>query len=162
MVRVPSGSYAGRVTHAQAVYYALIPKQKRSMKQMKRITIAYWIITVLFGGFMLFSAIPDVMNSPDAIDFIKKLGYPLYFVPFIGVAKILGAAAILVPGLPRVKEWAYAGLIFDLVGAMYSVGCVYGAAAALPMLLLIAFGIASYLLYHRKVKMGKAPLETKA
>lgn len=50
----------------------------------------------------------------------KHLGYPPYLLPFIGVAKILGVIAVLVPGFPRLKEWAYAGLVFDLIGAFYS------------------------------------------
>jgi len=48
------------------------------------------------------------------------LGYPTYLLPFIGIAKILAAITVLVPGLPRLKEWAYAGLVFDLIGAFYS------------------------------------------
>src|SRR5262249_40927713 len=48
------------------------------------------------------------------------LGYPSYLLPFLGTAKILGVVAVLVPGFGRVKEWAYAGLLFDIVGAFYS------------------------------------------
>src|SRR4051812_4888129 len=88
---------------------------------MKKIKILYWTFTVLFAAAMIFSAIPDVQNTPEVIAFMTtKLGYPMYFAPFIGVAKLLGSIAILVPGFARVKEWAYAGLLFDLVGATYS------------------------------------------
>ena len=70
---------------------------------------------------MLFSSIPDVMATPEATKFMSgMLGYPAYFTPFIGVAKILGVIAILIPGFPRIKEWAYAGLAYDLIGAVYS------------------------------------------
>lgn len=48
------------------------------------------------------------------------LGYPIYFVKILGVAKLLGAAALLYPGLRRLKEWAFAGFTFDLLGAFYS------------------------------------------
>ena len=48
------------------------------------------------------------------------LGYPVYLLRFIGTAKVLGVAAVLVPGLPRLREWAYAGLVLDLTGALYS------------------------------------------
>jgi uncharacterized membrane protein YphA (DoxX/SURF4 family) len=51
---------------------------------------------------------------------VTALGYPAYLQHFLGVAKLLGGAVVLLPGLPRLKEWAYAGLTFDLVGATYS------------------------------------------
>ena len=92
---------------------------------MKRTKILYWIFTALFAFMMLSSAIPDVLSSPVAVKGMHEgLGYPLYFVPFIGVAKVFGVIAILVPGFSRIKEWAYAGLFFDLIGAAYSIASV--------------------------------------
>src|SRR6478735_3810081 len=89
---------------------------------MKKITILYWIFTSLFAAMMLMSAIPDIFANPIAVKGMHgDLGYPLYFIPFIGIAKALGVIAIVVPGYPRIKEWAYAGLTFDLIGAIYSV-----------------------------------------
>ena len=100
---------------------------------------------------MLFSSIPDIMMVPDAITFMNHLGYPNYFIPFIGVMKVLGIIAILVPGYPRIKEWAYAGLAYDLIGATYSVIAVEGfKASALFMLLPIVFIVISYMLYHKR------------
>lgn len=93
---------------------------------MKNITLFYWITTGLFSAFMLFTAIPDFIQQPEAVTFITALGYPGYIVPFLGVAKILGSIAILVPRYPRLKEWAYAGLFFDLIGATYSNIAVHG------------------------------------
>jgi len=87
---------------------------------MKKDKIIYWSCTGLFSAFMLFSAIPDIFMLKPAQEFIGHLGYPMYFVPFIGVAKLLGAIAILLPRLNKLKEWAYAGLTFDLIGAVYS------------------------------------------
>lgn len=117
---------------------------------MKRTKILYWIFTILFAGMMIFSAIPNVMKTKDAMDFIGHLGYPPYFVPFIGVAKLAGSMAILIPGFPRIKEWAYAGLLFDLVAAYYSV-IANGdpVAPASFILLVIALGIGSYIFYHK-------------
>lgn len=124
---------------------------------MKKINVFYWIITSLFGAFMLFSAIPDIMVAPDAVKFITDLGYPVYFIPFIGVAKTLGVIAILIPGYPRIKEWAYAGLFYDLIGATYSVICSAGfEASTLFMVLPFSFAIASYVLYHKKLKLNTA------
>jgi uncharacterized membrane protein YphA (DoxX/SURF4 family) len=70
---------------------------------------------------MIFSAIPDIMSTSEAIEIVTThFGYPAYFIPFIGVAKLLGAIAILIPGFPRVTEWAYAGIAFDLLSVAYS------------------------------------------
>jgi uncharacterized membrane protein YphA (DoxX/SURF4 family) len=119
------------------------------MKKTKKI---YWIITGLFAAFMLFTAIPDILVVPDAVKFMTNLGYPVYFIPFIGVAKVLGAIAIVIPGFPRIKEWAYAGLMFDLIGAMYSVSETMGISNGIPILLFIVVGFASYFFYHKKLK----------
>jgi uncharacterized membrane protein YphA (DoxX/SURF4 family) len=118
---------------------------------MKKISTWFWIITVLFSAFMLFSAVPDILSVPEAKSFMTHLGYPNYFTPFIGVAKLLGVIAILIPGYPRIKEWAYAGLCYDLIGATYSVGSTDGFKASLLFMLLpLGFLAASYMLYHKK------------
>jgi hypothetical protein len=121
---------------------------------MKKTNILYWIFTGLFGAFMLFSAIPDIMIVPQAVEFMTKLGYPYYFIPFIGVAKLLGVIAIVVPGYPRIKEWAYAGLFFDLIGATYSVMAIGSRPSEwIGMALPITIGILSYVYYHKRAKL---------
>jgi hypothetical protein len=121
---------------------------------MKKTNIFYWIFTGLFGFFMLFSAIPDMLSQPVAIEGMHNgLGYPIYFVPFIGVAKALGVLAILVPGFPRLKEWAYAGLFFDLIGATYSIFAVGNIPGVGFMLLPLALAIASYVFYTKRRKL---------
>jgi hypothetical protein len=80
----------------------------------------YWVVTGLMSTFMLMGAIPDLVESAQAAAAFSHLGYPAYLLRFIGTAKVLGVAAVLVPGLPRLREWAYAGLVFDLTGALYS------------------------------------------
>ena len=72
------------------------------------------------AALMLLSAVPDVLRVPDAMAVFERLGYPPYLLVFLGTAKVLGVAAVLAPGLPRLKEWAFAGLTFDLTGALYS------------------------------------------
>lgn len=117
---------------------------------MKKTNILYWIFTSLFAGFMIFSAIPDIMMVPEAVQMVHgQLGYPNYFLPFIGVAKVLGAIAILIPGFPRIKEWAYAGLVFDLLGATYSVIAI-GGEGWWFMILPLAVCAVSYTLYHKR------------
>ena len=120
---------------------------------MKKTNTIYWIITGLFAAFMLFSAIPDILILPDAVTFITHLGYPVYFVPFIGIAKLLGVIAIVIPGFPRIKEWAYAGLAFDLIGAVYSILSVEPfAPSILIMVLPIGFLFFSYFLFHKRIQ----------
>lgn len=82
--------------------------------------ILYWIVTGVMAAFITMSAIPDVLLIPEAVEIFKHLGYPEYLLPFIGIAKLLAVAAILAPGFSKLKEWAYAGLVFDLIGALYS------------------------------------------
>ena len=121
---------------------------------MKKVNITYWLITGLFAAFMLFSSIPDIMVTAESVTFMKNgLGYPIYIIPFLGVAKLLGVIAILIPGFPRIKEWAYAGLVFDLLGATYSVAAA-GNSHGMWMfnLLPLAFAAASYVLYHKKAQ----------
>jgi hypothetical protein len=88
---------------------------------MKKTKIAYWIFTGLLAASMLISSIPSILRLPSSVAMISTLlGYPAYIVPFLGVAKLLAAVVIIIPGFPRLKEWAYAGITFDLVGATYS------------------------------------------
>ncbi|MEJ7587755.1 MAG: DoxX family protein [Ferruginibacter sp.] len=121
---------------------------------MKKTKIIYWIFTSLFAILMAMSAIPDILSSPIAVKGMHEdLGYPLYFIPFIGVAKVLGVITILIPGYPRIKEWAYAGLVFDLLGATYSIiasGQPAGSWIFMALPLLLAAG--SYIFYHKKLK----------
>jgi hypothetical protein len=122
-------------------------------KKMKKTKALYWIITGLFSAFMLFSAIPDVISTADAVKFMNSLGYPNYIIPFLGIAKLLGIIAILIPGNSRIKEWAYAGLFFDLAGATYSVIVTDGfQLSVLFMLLPITFLFISYYLCYKKMK----------
>ncbi len=121
---------------------------------MKQTKILYWVFTLLFIAMMLFSAIPNAMVDDQSIEiFHKQMGYPIYFIPFIGWAKIMGCIALLIPAFPRIKEWAYAGLFFDLIGATYST-IALGTSIIYwwPMLLFIGMGVASYIFYHKKLK----------
>ena len=120
---------------------------------MKNNNVLYWIVTGIFSAFMLSTSVPDILLIPDAIKFITHLGYPLYFVVFIGIAKTLGSIAILIPGFPRIKEWAYAGLAFDLIAAVYSqIAVDHFQLGILFMLLPLSFEALSYYLYHKKLK----------
>jgi hypothetical protein len=120
---------------------------------MKTTNILYWIFTGLFAAFMLMSALPDIISHPVAVQGMHtELGYPLYFIPFIGVAKFLGVIAILVPGFHRLKEWAYAGFAFDLIGATYSIIAI-GKPDWIFMAIPLALLVTAYLLYHKRKRL---------
>lgn len=123
---------------------------------MKKTTTIYWVFTGLLAALMLMSSVPDIMVVPQAVTMVSNhLGYPHYIIPFLGVAKLLGVVAILVPGFGRLKEWAYAGFTFDLAGAMYSAIAVGDPASAwLPILIGCALIACSYIFYHKKKKAG--------
>ncbi|HRG38190.1 MAG TPA: DoxX family protein [Bacteroidia bacterium] len=86
----------------------------------KRNRIIYWIATVWLSLGMLSTGIVQLIQLKEEADMFAHLGYPLYFLTIIGVWKVLGVIAILVPKFPLVKEWAYAGFFFCMTGAVFS------------------------------------------
>jgi len=123
---------------------------------MKTIKIIYWICTVIICGLMLFSAVMTFIPNPQNAEMAKHIGYPDYIFKFLAVAKILAVIAILVPGYPRLKEWAYAGLFFDMLGATYSFFAIGDPVAAwAPIIVFIAILLGSYFTYHKKVAAAK-------
>jgi uncharacterized membrane protein YphA (DoxX/SURF4 family) len=120
---------------------------------MRKQVIIYWCFTGLLILLMGVGSIPNIMSSPGSVAVFEHLGYPAYLLPFLGVAKLLGVVAIVVPGYPRLKEWAYAGFMFDLSGAMYSTIAVGDASAELIVFVIGYVLIAgSYVYYHKLLK----------
>jgi uncharacterized membrane protein YphA (DoxX/SURF4 family) len=83
-------------------------------------TIGYWTTTGLLGFAFVAGGIMDLTHAPELVATLGQLGYPSYLATLLGTWKLLGAGAIVVPRLPRLKEWAYAGVAFDLTGAIFS------------------------------------------
>lgn len=127
-----------------------------TLSSSKRNTILFWVFTGLFSAVMLMSTIPNILSSQEWVDVFNQLGYPLYLLPFLGVAKLLGIIALLIPGFPRIKEWAYAGLFFDLTGAVYS-GLAVGGFDPLMLGMLVPFGLGtlSYIYHHKRLSQQK-------
>jgi hypothetical protein len=94
---------------------------------MKARMIEYWVCTILVVFFMLPGGIFYLMRAPQAVEGMRQLGIPLYVVVLLGVWKVLGSIAIVVPKFPLLKEWAYAGIFFDLTGAVVA-NAAHGAA----------------------------------
>lgn len=124
---------------------------------MKTTKILYWVFTILFAFVMFGSGVPALLKTADEVKGIHDgLGYPIYFIPFIGLAKMLGVVAILIPGYPRLKEWAYAGLTFDLIAATYSLYCVPdmpGGGSWYFMFIFLALAAAAYIYYRKKLAL---------
>ena len=129
------------------------------INKMKKTKIIYWTFTGLFTISILGSAIPSALSLSYAVDhFTKILGYPAYFLPFTGIAKLFGIVALYFPGMRRIKEWVYAGFVYDLTAAIYSGLCVGGAAGyLLPPFIALILLIGSYVWFHRLLKSREIP-----
>ena len=122
----------------------------------KTIKIIYWIVTILFALFMLFSGVSGAMQTEQGKEIMKHLGYPAYVNTIIGVAKILGAIALLQTKFRTIKEWAYAGFTIDFIGAgasFYFAGD--GILMALSTIPFFAVMFISYYLWKKVERMNK-------
>lgn len=118
---------------------------------MKNLNVYYWATTGLVLFFLVPGSIMNIMQTSDWVDVFNQLGYPTYLLPFLGVAKLSGCVVLLLPKYNRLKEWAYAGIFFDLVGAVYSNLTVNGFDPTM-IIMFIAIGavLASYWLWLKK------------
>lgn len=87
---------------------------------MKAKITGYRISTALVVLAMLSGGVADLMHPKTVVEGMARIGYPLYFLTILGLWKVLGGIALVWPGVPRLKEWAYAGIFFLLTGAAVS------------------------------------------
>ncbi len=92
----------------------------RNLPTGKAGKITYWLATIWLALGMSSSGVVQLLKVEAEIDFILKLGYPYYFLTLLGIWKILGVIAVLIPKFPLLKEWAYAGFFFMMSGALFS------------------------------------------
>jgi uncharacterized membrane protein YphA (DoxX/SURF4 family) len=112
---------------------------------MKQHFLTYWASTTLVCIAFAGSGFANLFHLPHVAADMARLGYPRYFSTILGAWKLLGALAVLVPRLPRLKEWAYAGMMFDLTGAALSRGVAGdGLAGIAPPLFVAALVVASW------------------
>lgn len=129
----------------------------------KHLRLAYWSMTLLFALPQAWSAVQYLIEAPRMAETLSALGYPLYFMKILGVAKLLGIAAILYGRLPRLKEWAYAGFTFDTLGAFLShVAMGDSLLIACVPLLFCAVQLASYFLWKQLERAPESPLAGRA
>ena len=123
---------------------------------MKAKAIGYWVTTALLviGGGA--GGVAQLAHRPENIEALRGLGYPAYVATIIGAWKIFGAVVVALPGLPRLKEWAYAGFVFVMTGAAASHAISGGPAwhVAAP-LVVAAFAVASWALRPPSRTLGK-------
>ena len=86
----------------------------------KRNKIIYWISTIWLALGMLAGGLKQIFHAKAFVDIIVHLGYPVYLLTILGIWKILGVIALLIPKFPLLKEWAYAGFFFAMSGAIFS------------------------------------------
>ena len=112
----------------------------------KRNKIFYWIATLWLSLGMLSTGIVQLIKMEAEVNLFARLGYPAYLLTILGVWKILGVIAVLVPKFPILKEWAYAGFFFTMSGALISHFAVSDSAAEYfgPTLLLVLTALSWY------------------
>ena len=112
---------------------------------MRSKTVLFGVVTVLVCLAFLGSGIANLVHATYIARDMAHLGYPTYFSTILGAWKVLGALAVAVPAFPRLKEWAYAGMMFDLTGAAISRGVAGdGAAGVIPPLIVATLVVASW------------------
>jgi len=119
---------------------------------MKKINVFYWICTGMLIPAVGIGSIFGIVPNEDSLKVFSSLGYPAYIVPFLSVAKLLGLIVIFIPKYPRLKEWAYAGIAFDIIGAGYSIIAMGNPFTHIIFpVLALSFLFGSYFLYHKKL-----------
>ncbi|MER3376342.1 MAG: DoxX family protein [Allomuricauda sp.] len=108
--------------------------------------IIYWVATVWLALGMASTGIVQLIQMEEEVQMMERLGYPIYFLTLIGAWKLLGVIAILIPKFPVLKEWAYAGFFFTMIGALVSHLAVGDGMVELfgPTLLLVLTGFSWY------------------
>lgn len=129
-------------------------RHKLKIKIMKT-KILYWTFTLLFALPMTASGIAYIAAAPFVVEGMQHLGYPIYILRFLGIAKLLGVLAIVTGVFPKVKEWAYAGFVFNFSGALYSHLCAGDGPKAIPAAVMLVFGVLSYT-YWKKLSADSA------
>ena len=125
---------------------------------MKTKIVAYWTATGVLVFCIGSGGAAELAQLPGQVQGLADLGYPAYFVMLIGLWKVLGAIAVLVPGFPRLKEWAYAGMFFNMTGAAVSTVAVTGTNEiwhVVAQLLMAGLVITSWALRPRSHALGE-------
>ena len=126
----------------------------------KRSKLIFWSVTLLFAVPMALAGIGELIGLQAGVAIFDQLGYPRYLLSFLGLAKLLGVAALVAGTYPRLKEWAYAGFTFTLLGACYSHLASGQILNALNPIAIGVVGAASYLVWRRQIEQGGKAIES--
>jgi hypothetical protein len=126
--------------------------EKTKNTSEKRNKIIYWIATLWLASGMVATGVQQLVKmnvdgalAPPGVYGITKLGYPVYFLTLLGIWKILGVTAMLVPKFPLLKEWTYAGFFFLLTGALFShIAVGHSMSELFPSFLLLVLTVLSW------------------
>lgn len=124
---------------------------------MKKNKIIYWIVTGFVSLGFLMSSVMYLTKDPNLVEGFQKIGLPQYFLAILGFAKLFGALAIVNPWLPKLKEWAYAGFTFVLIGATWT-HLATGTPFVAPIVFLTLLAVSYY--YGIKLQTEKERLKT--
>jgi hypothetical protein len=121
----------------------------------KTIKITYWVLNVLFCLFHIMDAIGGLSKAKAGVDAMNTMGYPLYLMSFLSILKLLGVIALLQDRFKTIKEWAFAGFAFTLIGAAVSHACVHD--QTLFIIMPVVFLAILFALYYfwRKLELIK-------
>lgn len=125
----------------------------------KRNKIIYWIVTIWLALGMLSTGLVQLFKGKTGaggVDSVTHLGYPVYFLTILGIWKILGVIAVLIPGFALLKEWAYAGFFFVMSGAILSHVAAHSMDELLPACLLLVLTLASWYFRPANRKIASA------
>jgi len=115
--------------------------------------LLYWVPTILVVLNAVVGGLFDAIRTREALDVFRHLGYPDYFATLLGVAKVLGGVALVAPIPLTVREWAYAGLTFDVIAAVLSIVAVGDPVAnTIVPLLFLVLTVASFTMWRRRIE----------
>ncbi len=122
----------------------------------KTINILYWTVLAIFSLFTLMDAMGGLVQAKEGIKALNELGYPIYLLRFFGVLKILGIIALVAPGFPRLKEWAYAGFAFNFIGAFFSWANVGNTTNLIFPVIALILLLLCYFLWKKRMQLAIA------
>lgn len=122
---------------------------------MKSIKILYWTTTGLVSSGFLMSSMMYLTKNPELMSNFSQIGFPVNFVTILGVAKLLGAVALVNPWWNKLREWAYAGFTFTLIGATWT-HIATSTPFVMPLIFLLLLGTSYF--FHQKVKENSQSL----
>jgi uncharacterized membrane protein YphA (DoxX/SURF4 family) len=117
---------------------------------MKKLKTWYWIATIIFALMMIMDGVGGITQQEAGKEVFKHLGYPMYLLIIVGIAKLLGAASILQNKFITIKEWAYAGFAINFIGAFASRAFVGdGISLLIPPLIALVIMFIPYILWKK-------------